>query len=188
MIVQPVGDRVLVLPDPPETEFVQGQLRLTRPEQTREKPSQGKILYVGDGPNVGTRLAVGSTVLYGKFSGSEIEVDGQEYTVLQYEEILGILSLDGEMEKWPKDVQAEIETAKVNTEHPIDKEAAAIVRLECPYCGRLVAFGQSHPCPGQVPNREVTWEEVKAYHDRPPEPTPTPVDPLVIITDANTPL
>jgi chaperonin GroES len=67
------------------------------PDTAKEKPHQGEVVAVGSGKLLenGTRAAVeveaGQRILFGKYSGSEIKVDGQEYLILREDEILGVL-------------------------------------------------------------------------------------------------
>lgn len=95
-MIRPMGPRVLVLPDPEEkawstVQTAQGEAALLKPETSREKPQQGTVVAVG--PNVEDVELVangpGTRVIYGKFSGSEIEVDGKEMLILREDEILG---------------------------------------------------------------------------------------------------
>jgi chaperonin GroES len=92
--VRPLADRVVVQALP-EAEQTRGGLYI--PDTAKEKPQQGKIVAVGPGKlsEQGERLApdvkVGDTVLYGKYSGTEVTVDGEEYLILRESDILAVI-------------------------------------------------------------------------------------------------
>jgi chaperonin GroES len=92
--VRPLADRVVVQALA-EAEQTRGGLYI--PDTAKEKPQQGKIVSVGPGKlsEQGERLApdvkVGDTVLYGKYSGTEVTVDGQEYLILRESDILAVI-------------------------------------------------------------------------------------------------
>ena len=93
--VQPLADRVVVEPLE-EAEQMRGGLYI--PDTAKEKPSQGEVVAVGPGKlsDEGTRLemdvSVGNKVLYGKYSGTDVTLDGQEYLILRESDILAIVS------------------------------------------------------------------------------------------------
>jgi len=68
------------------------------PDTAKEKPQEGEVIAVGNGKILdnGTRVAmevkVGDRILFGKYSGSEIKIDGQEYLIMREDDILGILT------------------------------------------------------------------------------------------------
>jgi len=88
---QPLEDRVLIRPLEAE-EVTQGGIVL--PDSAREKPQQGEVLAVGPGrlDKEGRRqpvpVAPGDEVVFGKYAGNEIEIDGEEYKVLRADELL----------------------------------------------------------------------------------------------------
>ncbi|MEM6551300.1 MAG: co-chaperone GroES [Planctomycetota bacterium] len=92
--VKPLDDRVLIKPDAAEEKTASG---LYLPESAKEKPMQGKIVAAGPGKlnDDGSRTALavkkGDTVLYGKYAGTEIEVDGDELKIMRESELLGVL-------------------------------------------------------------------------------------------------
>jgi len=92
--VKPLADRVVVSPLEDE-EQMRGGLYI--PDTAKEKPQSGKIVAVGEGKlsDEGVRIApdveVGQTVLYGKYSGTEVTVEGEEYLILRESDILAIL-------------------------------------------------------------------------------------------------
>ena len=92
--VKPLADRVVVSPLEDE-EQMRGGLYI--PDTAKEKPQSGKIIAVGEGKlsDEGVRIApdveVGQTVLYGKYSGTEVTVEGEEYLILRESDILAIL-------------------------------------------------------------------------------------------------
>ena len=93
--VQPLADRGVVKPLE-EAEQMRGGLYI--PDTAKEKPSQGEVVAVGPGKlsDEGTRLemdvSVGNKVLYGKYSGTDVTLDGQEYLILRESDILAIVS------------------------------------------------------------------------------------------------
>jgi chaperonin GroES len=93
MGLKPLGDRVVVEPKEAK-EVVQGGIVL--PESASEKPTEGTVIAVGPGARRedGTRaempLSVGDVVVYGKWSGTDIEVDGQELKILSVDDILAV--------------------------------------------------------------------------------------------------
>jgi chaperonin GroES len=95
MNIRPLHDRVL-LKRIEEAEQVRGGIII--PDTAKEKPQEGEIIAAGNGKllETGERapLAVkeGDRVLFGKYSGSEVKIEGQEYLIVREDEILGILS------------------------------------------------------------------------------------------------
>ncbi len=92
--VKPLADRVVVKPLD-DAEQMRGGLYI--PDTAKEKPSQGEIIAVGPGKlsDEGTRLEmdvkVGDKVLYGKYSGTDVTLDGEEYLILRESDILAIV-------------------------------------------------------------------------------------------------
>lgn len=94
MKLKPLGDRV-VIQQSEGKEQTRGGIVL--PDTAKEKPQEGKVIAVGegkksdDGKLVALSVKVGDKVLYGKYSGTEITVDGEEYLIVKEEDILAIL-------------------------------------------------------------------------------------------------
>ena len=92
--IQPLQDRVIVKPKEAE-ETTKGGLFL--PDTAKEKPIEGTIVAVGEGKVAenGTvsklTVKVGDVVLYGKYSGTEIKVDGEDYLIMRESDIYGIV-------------------------------------------------------------------------------------------------
>ncbi|MBW3533848.1 MAG: co-chaperone GroES [Gemmatimonadetes bacterium] len=92
--IQPLADRVVVKPLD-EGEQMRGGLYI--PDTAKEKPQQGEVIAVGPGKlsEQGERLApdvkVGNKILYGKYSGTEVNVENEEYLILRESDILAIL-------------------------------------------------------------------------------------------------
>jgi chaperonin GroES len=92
--IQPLADRVVVkaLED---TEQMRGGLYI--PDTAKEKPMQGEVVAVGpgklsdEGKRIGPDVKVGNRVLYGKYSGTEVNVEGEEYLILRESDILAII-------------------------------------------------------------------------------------------------
>jgi chaperonin GroES len=89
MKIQPLGDRVLVKVLETETTTASG---IVLPDSAKEKKAEGEVIAIGSGEDV-TKLGlnVGDTVLFGKYSGDEVEVDGTEYKILKDDEVLAVL-------------------------------------------------------------------------------------------------
>ena len=94
MKIKPLGDRVLIKPSE-EKEKTKGGIVL--PDTAKEKPQEGEVVAVGEGRKteegkaVPLTVKVGDKVLYGKYSGTEITVDGDEYLMMREEDILAIV-------------------------------------------------------------------------------------------------
>ena len=92
--MKPLGDRVVVKPTPRE-EVTKGGIVL--PDTAKEKPMEGKVIAVGagrvndDGKRVIMEVKEGDTVLYAKYAGSEIKIDGEDLLIISEKDILGIL-------------------------------------------------------------------------------------------------
>ena len=96
--IRPLQDRVIVRRIE-EGEQVRGGIII--PDTAKEKPQEGEIIAVGEGKyrEDGTRqtldVKAGDRVLFGKYSGSEIKLDGEEYLIMREDEILGIIERAG---------------------------------------------------------------------------------------------
>ena len=96
--IRPLHDRVIVRRIE-EGEQVRGGIII--PDTAKEKPQEGEVVAAGEGKykDDGTRQALdvkaGDRVLFGKYSGSEIKIDGEEYLIMREDEILGILERAG---------------------------------------------------------------------------------------------
>jgi chaperonin GroES len=95
MKVRPLQDRVLVKRLEDDVEKTKGGLYI--PDSAKEKPQQGKVMAVGkgrvsdDGKLIPLDVKAGDKVLFGKYSGSEIKVDGEELLIMREEDILGVV-------------------------------------------------------------------------------------------------
>ncbi|MEI7811305.1 MAG: co-chaperone GroES [Ignavibacteria bacterium] len=93
--IQPLGDRVIVQPAKAE-EKTKGGIIL--PDTAKEKPVEGIVIAVGagkaaeDGKVTALTVKAGDKVLYGKYSGTEINVDGDEYLIMRESDIFGIIN------------------------------------------------------------------------------------------------
>ena len=94
MKIKPLGDRVVVKPLEGVEKSKGG---IVIPDTAKEKPQEGKVVAVGkgrvtdDGKVIAAEVKVNDKVLYGKYSGTEITVDNEEYVVLHESDILGIV-------------------------------------------------------------------------------------------------
>lgn len=85
MNFQPLGNRVLVERTEDAKTTASG---IIIPDNAKEKPSQGKIVAVGGDVEV---ISVGDTVVFGKYSGNDITLDGTDYLIMEADDIFGIL-------------------------------------------------------------------------------------------------
>ncbi len=89
MKIKPLADRVLIEPKEAETKTAGG---LFIPDTAKEKPQQGVVVAVGNGKkDEPMELAAGDTVLYGKYAGTEISVDGKDYLIMRQSDVVAIL-------------------------------------------------------------------------------------------------
>ncbi len=87
--IKPLDDRVLVEPMEAETKTASG---IIIPDTAKEKPQKGKVVAVGPGTkDVEVTLKVGDTVLYGKYSGTELKLDGADYLMMRQSDILATI-------------------------------------------------------------------------------------------------
>lgn len=90
MNIKPLADRVLVKPAPAEEKTVSG---IIIPDTAKEKPLQGTVLAVGNGTKDEEMvLKINDTVLYGKYSGTEVELDGEKYLIMRQSDVLAVLA------------------------------------------------------------------------------------------------
>ena len=89
MNIKPLADRVLVKPAAAEEKTVAG---IIIPDTAKEKPLKGEVLAVGNGTKDEEMvLKVGDTVLYGKYSGNEVEIDGEKYLIMRQSDVLAVI-------------------------------------------------------------------------------------------------
>jgi chaperonin GroES len=88
MNIKPLADRVLLRPAAAEEKTVSG---IIIPDTAKEKPLKGEVIATGDGTK-DEKMVVkkGDTVLYGKYAGTEIEVNGEQLIIMRQSDILGI--------------------------------------------------------------------------------------------------
>jgi chaperonin GroES len=92
--LKPLGDRVLVKALEKKDEIRSG---IIIPDTAKEKPQEGEIIAVGkgkiaeDGKLIPMDVKAGDKILYGKYSGTEVKIEGQEYLIMHQEDILGIV-------------------------------------------------------------------------------------------------
>lgn len=89
MKIKPLADRVLINPTPAEEVTVAG---IIIPDSAKEKPLKGTVLATGEGTK-DEKMVVkeGDTVLYGKYAGTEIEIDGEKYLIMRQSDILAVV-------------------------------------------------------------------------------------------------
>ena len=94
MKLQPLADRVIVKALEAEEKTKGG---IVLPDTAKEKPQEGKIVAVGkgkvaeDGKVIAMELKVGDRILYGKYSGTEITVEGEEYLIMKEDDVLAVV-------------------------------------------------------------------------------------------------
>jgi len=94
MNLKPLGDRVIVKPKAPE-EKTKGGIIL--PDTAQEKPMEGEVVAVGNGKSddngkkVAMDLKVGDKVLYGKYSGTEVKVNDEEYLIMRESDVYAVI-------------------------------------------------------------------------------------------------
>jgi chaperonin GroES len=89
MSIKPLADRVLVKPATAEEKTVGG---IIIPDSAKEKPLKGEVIAVGDGTKDEEMvLNAGDKILYGKYAGTEIEWDGQQYLIMRQSDVLAII-------------------------------------------------------------------------------------------------
>ncbi len=92
--VKPLADRVVVKPLE-ETEQMRGGLYI--PDTAKEKPQEGEVVATGpgritdEGKRIDSELKVGDKILYGKYSGTEVTIDGTQYLILRESDVLAIV-------------------------------------------------------------------------------------------------
>jgi chaperonin GroES len=94
MKLKPLQDRVIVKQSEAEEKTKSG---IVLPDSAKEKPTKGKVIAVGrgklddKGKPMEIGLRVGETVYYGKYSGTDVEIDGTKYVILRESDVLGVL-------------------------------------------------------------------------------------------------
>jgi len=97
MNVRPLADRILIRRIE-EQETVRGGIII--PDTAKEKPQEGEVVAVGpgrlteDGKRVAMEVKKGDRVLIGKYSGTDVKIDGTEYVILREDDVLGVLAGD----------------------------------------------------------------------------------------------
>lgn len=87
--LKPLADRVLVQPAAAEEKTASG---IIIPDTAKEKPQKGSVIAVGTGKkDEPLTVKVGDTVLYGKYSGTEVSVDGKDYLIMRESDIFAVL-------------------------------------------------------------------------------------------------
>ena len=102
MQIRPLYDRIVVKRIE-QKETMQGGLYI--PDSAKEKPQEGEVVAVGkgkrleDGKVIPLDVQAGDRILFGKYSGSDIKLDGQEYLIMREDEVLGILDAQPQVAK-----------------------------------------------------------------------------------------
>ena len=92
--VRPLHDRIIVQRIEEGEQKIGG---IIIPDTAKEKPQQGKVVAVGagkqkdDGKRIALDVKAGDTILFGKYSGQEIKIDGEEHLIMREEDILGVI-------------------------------------------------------------------------------------------------
>ena len=94
MKLRPLQDRILVQRVEEETKTKGG---IIIPDTAKEKPAEGKVIAVGngklgdDGKRVALEVKKGDRILFGKYSGTEVKIDGDEYLIMREDDVLGVI-------------------------------------------------------------------------------------------------
>ena len=94
MKLRPLQDRILVQRVEEETKTKGG---IIIPDTAKEKPAEGKVVAVGngkvseDGNRVALEIKVGDRILFGKYSGTEVKIEGEEYLIMREDDVLGVI-------------------------------------------------------------------------------------------------
>jgi chaperonin GroES len=89
MNIKPLADRVLILPAPVEEKTIGG---IIIPDSAKEKPLRGEVIAVGNGTKDEEMiLKAGDQVLYGKYAGTELEIDSNKYLIMRQSDVLAII-------------------------------------------------------------------------------------------------
>jgi chaperonin GroES len=94
MKLRPLQDRILVQRVEEETKTKGG---IIIPDSAKEKPAEGKVVAVGngklgdDGNRIALEIKVGDLILFGKYSGTEVKIDGEEYLIMREDDVLGVI-------------------------------------------------------------------------------------------------
>ncbi|HAO22747.1 MAG: co-chaperone GroES [Desulfobacteraceae bacterium IS3] len=94
MRLKPLQDRILVQRVEEETKTKGG---IIIPDTAKEKPAEGKVVAIGngkigeDGKKIAIELKVGDRILFGKYAGTEVKIDGQEYLIMREDDVLGVI-------------------------------------------------------------------------------------------------
>ena len=87
--IKPIADRVVILPAPAEEKTASG---IFIPDTAKEKPQKGTVVAVGNGKkDEPLTVKVGDTVLYGKYGGTELKLEGKDYLMMRESDILAIV-------------------------------------------------------------------------------------------------
>ena len=91
---KPLGDRLLVKPNPSEEKTKSG---IVLPDSAKEKPQEGKVIAAGEGARddngkkIPMEVKVGDVVLYSKYSGTEVKIEGEEHLIIKESDVLAIV-------------------------------------------------------------------------------------------------
>ncbi|MFA7116228.1 MAG: co-chaperone GroES [Bacteroidales bacterium] len=89
MNIKPLADRVLIEPKEAETKTASG---IYIPDTAKEKPQEGKVVAIGKGKkDEPMELKIGDVVLYGKYAGTELQVEGKDYLMMRQSDVLAIM-------------------------------------------------------------------------------------------------
>lgn len=94
MNLKPLGDRLIVEPIEPEEMTASG---IVLPETAKEKPVRGKVLAIGpgarkeDGSRIAVDVSTGDTVLYARYTGTEVKIESKKYLILKESDILAVV-------------------------------------------------------------------------------------------------
>ncbi len=87
--IKPLSDRVVIEPAAAETQTASG---IFIPDTAKEKPQKGKVIAVGNGKkDYAMTVKIGDEVLYGKYAGTELKLEGKDYLIMREDDILAVI-------------------------------------------------------------------------------------------------
>jgi chaperonin GroES len=87
--IKPLSDRVVIEPAAAETQTASG---IFIPDTAKEKPQKGKVIAVGNGKkDYSMTVKIGDEVLYGKYAGTELKLEGKDYLIMREDDILAVI-------------------------------------------------------------------------------------------------
>lgn len=173
MALKPLNDRIIVEPSEAETRTASG---LVLPDSAQEKPQRGRVIAVGPGKRLdnGTLavpdVSAGDTVLYGKYSGTEVKLAGKDYVILRAEDVLGILVGEGASKKVA--AKPAKPAPKQKPAAPVRSKVSRSLSKAAPKAAKKTA-SKSKPSKDAVSTLKATSMKAKPAKSKPPKSKPS---------------